>query len=630
MAITWKSMAAPDLSSNLAALDKARSSINGGFDIFNNVIKQREIANEAAYQTQELAAKNNFLDQLYAASNPEEFAAQKGQITQSYGGLSAENRGAVRSVLGARPGELSQQQINAINAKNLLAADASKPILEEASRRLSMNDQAGYQEIVKANPGVLGLGQLGQEAQKQALEAEYKRSQIDVNQQQVETGKAEIEAKKSGELFKLFDALKTGTTTSGVPGTKNADGSVNGDSVHKDITALVGKAEPAVQTAYAQNLAKLSADPNNKYLTNDEKAGIALQATESRGFFSRTLGIGPTPSNAEDLAAKLRASPEHQNRVAKIIAAEENALKNQQALMKTFTERGSSSVSTAPIDKAAAAAPVSVPAEGSRSFRNNNPGNIKFNPDLNNGAVGKDKDGFAIFPSREVGDKAHRTLLQGKNYRDLSISDAIARYAPAADNNDVSAYSKAIASTGLDVRKKISDLSPAEFDTLVSGMQKHEGWYSGNKSTPTPTPAEAAAAIKAPTPTTTLAEINAIDRNSIAALDTAAAKVAPKANAALPDYDGKPVATESILTSAKNSIISAARGISETIGKNSSKNNAQSTAIMIKELLDSNSYISKDNLAIAVQAYKQHPDQFAPKVKDWLAQVSEAQKKTLR
>lgn len=91
--------------------------------------------------------------------------------------------------------------------------------------------------------------------------------------------------------------------------------------------------------------------------------------------------------------------------------------------------------------KAGTLAPASAPAVP-RSIRNNNPGNIVFDPNNNwQGQVGSDGK-FAIFDSPESGDRAHAKVLE--NYQKLhginTIRGAISRFAPPSDGNDTQSY----------------------------------------------------------------------------------------------------------------------------------------------------------------------------------------------
>ncbi|AYO84055.1 phage tail tape measure protein [Methylobacterium brachiatum] len=113
---------------------------------------------------------------------------------------------------------------------------------------------------------------------------------------------------------------------------------------------------------------------------------------------------------------------------------------------------------------------------GSRSWRNNNPGNLEYGPFAKSmGAIGSDGR-FAKFPTYEAGRKAQEKLLfDSKGYKDLTLSQAIRRWAPASENN-VPAYIKAM---GGDPGKRMSEYSPEQRGKLLDAMQRHEGWRPG-------------------------------------------------------------------------------------------------------------------------------------------------------
>jgi hypothetical protein len=105
---------------------------------------------------------------------------------------------------------------------------------------------------------------------------------------------------------------------------------------------------------------------------------------------------------------------------------------------------------------------------GSRSFRNRNPGNIKYGPFAERlGATGKDAGGFAIFPSDEAGAKAHRALWNTGGYSNAPIGKALARWGTGPI-------------PGIDPSKKWSDLSPEQQQTLLDAQRRREGWVGGD------------------------------------------------------------------------------------------------------------------------------------------------------
>jgi hypothetical protein len=101
--------------------------------------------------------------------------------------------------------------------------------------------------------------------------------------------------------------------------------------------------------------------------------------------------------------------------------------------------------------------------EGSRSFRNHNPGNIKFGPYAKMlGAYGKDDKDFARFYSYEEGFAALCQYLRdaagwylipyrqyakkiGKTQETFTLLDFFNVYAPPSDNNDSNRYADVVA-----------------------------------------------------------------------------------------------------------------------------------------------------------------------------------------
>jgi hypothetical protein len=123
---------------------------------------------------------------------------------------------------------------------------------------------------------------------------------------------------------------------------------------------------------------------------------------------------------------------------------------------------------------------------GNWTWRNQNPGNIGAGAWANrHGAIGK-AGGFAVFPSYEVGRVAIFDLLQGPDFREKAIWDAIPRYAPASEN-DVKWYRNLVKQvTGLDLQKKIRDLSKKELEALVGAIERAEGKFKPGKVIKTP------------------------------------------------------------------------------------------------------------------------------------------------
>jgi hypothetical protein len=112
---------------------------------------------------------------------------------------------------------------------------------------------------------------------------------------------------------------------------------------------------------------------------------------------------------------------------------------------------------------------------GDRTWRNNNPGNLR---NAVKGSIGTDSESFAIFPDLETGLKAKYDLLRtDKRYDGLTISEAIHKYAPKIDNNNPEEYLKNIKDwTGIDRNKKLTDLTEEEYKHLMYSIARQEGF----------------------------------------------------------------------------------------------------------------------------------------------------------
>jgi RHS repeat-associated protein len=132
---------------------------------------------------------------------------------------------------------------------------------------------------------------------------------------------------------------------------------------------------------------------------------------------------------------------------------------------------------------------------GDKNWRNNNPGNIRMGKFARaHGATRADKDGFAIFDSMAAGSAAQGALWKTKSYQDLTVSDAIGKYAPKSEN-DTEGYIKNVSdAVGVKPDVKVSDLSDEQLADLLAQQKTIEGTKEGKvvpaepKPVPTPTP----------------------------------------------------------------------------------------------------------------------------------------------
>ena len=119
-------------------------------------------------------------------------------------------------------------------------------------------------------------------------------------------------------------------------------------------------------------------------------------------------------------------------------------------------------------------------AKGTLPWRNNNPGNIKASAFANtHGSIGK-AEKFAVFKSPKEGEDALRTLLfqPDSKYRNTTVGDAIAIFAPPQDKNDTKAYKQFVASK-VGTNAQINKLNPSQREAMLQAIKQFEGYNRG-------------------------------------------------------------------------------------------------------------------------------------------------------
>ena len=136
----------------------------------------------------------------------------------------------------------------------------------------------------------------------------------------------------------------------------------------------------------------------------------------------------------------------------------------------------------------------SVDEASTRSWRNNNPGNLIIGDFARqNGAIGqagsipRSKCKFAVFPDYDTGRKAQaKRLKEGNMYIDLTLHELPRKYTgvkkDAPDTREAINYRKAIQFfTKFDMERTIRSLNDEEYELLLDAMKKHEGWREGRE-----------------------------------------------------------------------------------------------------------------------------------------------------
>ncbi len=117
---------------------------------------------------------------------------------------------------------------------------------------------------------------------------------------------------------------------------------------------------------------------------------------------------------------------------------------------------------------------------GTRNWRNNNPGNLEYREYAKSfGAIGTDGR-FAVFPDYQTGRNAQANLIfNTKKYKDKTLKDAIAIYAPDFENDTNSYFNAVLKKVG--TNKKMSEYSPKERQIILDTMERVEGFAIGKE-----------------------------------------------------------------------------------------------------------------------------------------------------
>lgn len=123
----------------------------------------------------------------------------------------------------------------------------------------------------------------------------------------------------------------------------------------------------------------------------------------------------------------------------------------------------------------------SAPASSSGTLaeRNNNPLNIRYNPDNDwQGQVGSNK-GFVVFNSPEEGIRAAGKVLQSYNRQGINtISGIVSRFAPPSENDTASYIANVARETGIDPNQPLDLEDPKVQATILNSMAKVESGKS--------------------------------------------------------------------------------------------------------------------------------------------------------
>ena len=126
---------------------------------------------------------------------------------------------------------------------------------------------------------------------------------------------------------------------------------------------------------------------------------------------------------------------------------------------------------------------MTIRSGGKRSWRCNNPGNLKKSPYSTSkkrraiGFAGDESDVYAVYPDYETGHEALIVMLRGNIYSPLTLKRASKRYV----ESDPDHINKIVKMTKLDANRTIKSLTDREFEIYWKAIEENEGWEVGHE-----------------------------------------------------------------------------------------------------------------------------------------------------
>lgn len=200
--ITWRNVSGPSPTEGLSNMAQAQRTMSGAFDGLQNVLAQYQQGQKIALDRTNEAAKQNFLNDLFAADNVDTLMGQRQAFNERLATLTPEAQAAVRGqfdsrIKDLRDHETAQQQFT--DAQN---AREWTPTIE----RLQVMANSGDPELVAsakaalgvyADRGLRGAGKIGGDilaAQRANTQDVRDAERHDLN---IRQGNANIQASKS-------------------------------------------------------------------------------------------------------------------------------------------------------------------------------------------------------------------------------------------------------------------------------------------------------------------------------------------------------------------------------------------------------------------------------------------------
>lgn len=172
MPITWRNIDAPSFGDALKAGALAQSSFNSGFDNLNRVLQKEQATQAANWQAQEEAAKQGYLNDLFAVEGVDALKGQRQEFMQRLQGLTPEAQAVVRGQFDQRVGALQDSTRQEAEFKDFTLDREQRPIRDGILAKLYSGDVEGASVDIAANPQLMNRPEI------QKTIADYQRTLV--------------------------------------------------------------------------------------------------------------------------------------------------------------------------------------------------------------------------------------------------------------------------------------------------------------------------------------------------------------------------------------------------------------------------------------------------------------------
>ena len=153
--ITWRTVSGPSIADAARPLAYASQTINDGFGSLKDALKERQLADEAAWRKQDASATQDVLGKIYQAQNVNDFNAlnTSGALDQAVAANGARiDRAAVNALRDGRVNTLQQREKQGWEFQDATTDRAQLPIVQSILTEAAQGNRTKAMEIMAKNP----------------------------------------------------------------------------------------------------------------------------------------------------------------------------------------------------------------------------------------------------------------------------------------------------------------------------------------------------------------------------------------------------------------------------------------------------------------------------------------------